>query len=109
MFQSIRMNVITTAPNGIVNSDTIFDFTQDKELVSAKYSGGKIRKGYLVGNVKNNRLHFSYCQIRTNAMMDHGTSVCEISYEDDRLILTEKFEMSSEKGKEIGVNIFKEI
>ncbi|WP_299115960.1 hypothetical protein [uncultured Winogradskyella sp.] len=103
------MNVISTAPNGIVNSDTIFDFEQDQELVSASYSGGKIRKGYLVGNVKDNQLHFSYCQIRYNGMMDHGTSICEISYENGKLILKENFEMSSENRKEIGVNIFKQL
>ncbi len=103
------MNVIRTAANGIVNSDTIFEFTQDQELVSAKYSGGKIRRGYLVGSIKNNRLHFSYCQVRINGMMDNGISICEISYEDDKLILKEEFEMSSESGKEVGVNIFKEI
>ncbi|MFH6601859.1 hypothetical protein ACEZ3G_00105 [Maribacter algicola] len=109
MFQDIRMNVIRTASNGIVNSETIFDFSQEQELVFAKYSGGNIKKGYLVGNVKNNRLHFCYCQVRINGMMDHGASICEISFEDDKLILTEKFEMSSERGKEIGVNIFKEL
>ena len=103
------MNVIKTASNGIVNSDTIFDFTQDQELISAKYSGGKIRRGYLVGKIINNRLHFSYCQVRINSVMDHGVSVCEISYDDNKLILTEEFEMSSENNKEIGVNIFKEL
>ncbi len=109
MFQNIRMNVVKTAPNGIVNSDTLFEFTQDLELVSAKYSGGEIRKGYLVGNVKNDRLHFSYCQIRINGIMDHGTSICEISNENNKLVLKEEFEMSSEQGKEVGVNIFKEL
>lgn len=39
------MNVVQTAENGIVNSDTIFEFAQDGSFVSANYSGGKIKQG----------------------------------------------------------------
>lgn len=109
MFQGVKMNVISTAPNGVVNSDTIFRFTENEGLVSANYAGGKIKKGYLLGNIQDGKLHFSYCQVRYNGKMDHGTSVCEISHENDKLILKEKFEMSTEKGKEIGINVFKEL
>lgn len=109
MFQNIKMNVISTAPNGVVNADTIFEFTQEGDLVSAKYAGGKIKSGYLIGNVSDGKLHFCYCQVRTNGMMDHGVLVCGISYEGDKLMLTEEFEMTAESGQEIGVNIFKEL
>jgi len=42
----IKMNVIETAPNGIVNKDTIFIFTQIKDRVYAEYAGGRIEKGF---------------------------------------------------------------
>ena len=46
---NIKMNVIETAENGVVNKDTIFDFTQKDNYVEVKYSGGKIKNGFLVG------------------------------------------------------------
>ena len=31
----IKMNVVKTAGNGVVNSDTIFDFLETEEIVTA--------------------------------------------------------------------------
>ncbi|MCG8330762.1 MAG: hypothetical protein MI974_23900 [Chitinophagales bacterium] len=39
----IKMRVIETADNGVVNEDTIFHFTQQGNYVEASYSGGKIK------------------------------------------------------------------
>lgn len=43
---NIKMNVIETASNGIVNKDTVFVFTQVDGRVSAEYSGGRIEKDF---------------------------------------------------------------
>lgn len=65
------MNVVQTAKNGVVNELTIFHFLQEGNFVSANYSGGLIRRGYLVGQLNSGRLSFSYCQIRTNGQIDN--------------------------------------
>src|SRR5258708_34686706 len=75
----VKMIVIQTAKNGVVNNDTIFTFTQDDNIVYGEYVGGKIKKGFLVGQNNNNVLKFSYCQLQTDGTLDNGLSSCEIS------------------------------
>jgi len=109
MLNNVKMNVIQTAPNGIVNELTIFTFSQKENFVCAVYSGGQIFKGYLVGTINNHRLSFSYCQLQTDGKMDNGQSECDITTgEDGKIILTEHFKWSS-KNNETGINIFKEL
>ena len=103
------MNVVQTASNGIVNADTIFDFKQEGNLVSASYSGGRIKQGYLIGHLINNVLSFSYCQYRLDGTMDHGNSSCILSKENGKLVLEEKFEMNTNNAVQIGINVFKEL
>ena len=103
----IKMNVIKTAENGVVNHETIFHFSQKDEIVSAEYQGGKILKGFLVGKLSiQNQLEFSYCQMQVDDKLDNGVSICQLSKnENGKIILTEHFEWKSRPG-EFGVNIF---
>ena len=106
---NIRMNVIQTAPNGVVNQDTIFNFTQEGNLVHATYSGGKIIRGFLVGKLNGDMLHFSYCQIQADHRLDNGVSKCKLSKNPTgKIVLTEHFEWNSREG-ESGINIFEQI
>src|SRR6185503_8946055 len=103
---NISMNVIKTAPNGVVNEHTIFNFSQTGAIVSATYNGGKIEKGFLVGTMENDRLHFSYCQLQTDGTLDNGSSFCDLSINaEGKIILSENFEWASRPG-ETGINIF---
>ncbi len=105
----IKMTVIETAENGVVNEDTVFDFIQKDNYVEAKYSGGKIENGFLVGLIKENILEFSYCQLQTDGILDSGISSSELSISSKgKIRLIEHFEWKSRPG-ESGVNIFEEI
>jgi hypothetical protein len=106
----VRMNVIKTAENGVVNHETIFLFSQENDVVSAEYAGGKIRLGFLVGKLTpENQLTFSYCQMQTDGTLDNGVSTCELSKnENGKITLTEHFEWKSRPG-EFGTNIFQEM
>ena len=105
---NLKMNVIKTAANGVVNEMTIFTFSQTNNFVSAVYSGGQIIKGYLVGIVNQNKLSFSYCQLQTNGKMDNGHSECDILIESGKIRLVEHFIWNSRDG-ETGTNIFQEL
>jgi hypothetical protein len=106
---NIKMNVIKTAPNGVVNDLTIFTFSQTDNVVSATYCGGEILKGYLVGTVDKDKLFFCYCQLQTNGKIDNGQSECDIVIDESQKIkLIERFEWRSREGKN-GVNIFQEL
>jgi hypothetical protein len=105
---NVKMNVIETAGNGIVNELTIFTFSQKDNFISATYSGGQILKGYLVGILNQNKLSFSYCQLQTNGRMDNGQSECDILIENEKIKLIEHFTWGS-KNDEMGINIFQEL
>jgi hypothetical protein len=105
----IKMTVVHTAENGVVNKDTLFYFSQEGNVVQAEYAGGKIRKGFLIGQIAANVLKFSYCQLQKDGVLDNGVSSCEISVcETGKIRLTEHFEWKSRSG-ETGVNVFQEI
>jgi hypothetical protein len=104
----VKMNVIKTAANGVVNNLTIFTFSQNENFVSASYEGGKIQKGFLVGYLTSDKLLFSYCQLQVDGKIDNGQSVCDLTLDEhNKIILTENFAWSSRN--EEGVNIFREI
>ena len=103
------MNVIETAPNGVVNKETIFHFHQHQNSVHAQYSGGQIENGYLVGKINNDILIFSYCQLQIDDVLDNGKSTCKLMYSDSgKIRLVEHFEWNSRPGPN-GTNIFEEI
>lgn len=105
------MNVVQTAENGIVNKETIFHFEQDAHTVKAQYSGGRIRMGYLIGQLNNDILKFTYCQQRDSGELDHGASECVVSTDPStgKVKLKEQFKMDTESATEIGINIFMEM
>lgn len=111
MLNNLKMNVIQTSKNGIVNEETIFLFEQDVKTVNAKYSGGQIREGYLVGQLNGELLKFTYCQQRITGELDHGESECVLSRDkvSGKVKLVENFKMNTENSKEIETNIFIEI
>lgn len=106
----VKMNVIKTAENGVVNHETIFQFSQKDQIVSAEYQGGKILKGFLVGKLSiQNQLEFSYCQMQLDGKLDNGLSTCQLAKDENgKITLTEHFEWKSRPG-EFGTNVFQEL
>lgn len=105
---SVRMHVVSTAACGQVNRDTVFEFTQQDAVVSARYAGGGIVLGYLIGTIDRTTLHFRFVQINNAGLLDGGHSTCDVSrLPDGRLQLIEHFTWASGAGT--GSNIFQEI
>jgi hypothetical protein len=102
------MHVVQTAPNGVVGSDTVFEFSQVGDIVTASYSGGRVGVGYLVGILKGDTLSFRYCQVSDEDHVDGGSSNAKIETMDGgRIRLIESFKWESRDGS--GENIFEEI
>jgi hypothetical protein len=103
-----KMHVVQTAPNGLVGRDTVFEFAQEGDIVTASYSGGRVRVGYLVGILKAATLSFRYCQVSDEDHVDGGFSNARVeSTNGGRLRLIESFKWESRDGS--GENIFEEI
>lgn len=103
----VKMRVITTAANGVVGRETIFDFHQEGRVVTAPYRGGKILAGYLAGVWEEALLHFRYVQVTVDHVVQSGSSTARVSRSAaGRLRLEENFQW--EAGG-TGTNIFEEI
>jgi len=93
---------IENTENGEVNKETVFHYHQNKEIVWAEYHGGTIKKGFLLGLVRQNgELEFHYEHINTNNEIKKGkcNSTPKI-LKDGRIELSEKWEWTNgEKSK----------
>ena len=102
------MRVVSTAEGGEVNAETRIEFSQDGSVVSARYVGGRVRLGYLVGTISAEGVNFRYAQVDNDGRLDGGYSICELSrMADGRIRLLEHFKWDSRVGS--GTNIFEEI
>ena len=104
----IRMRTVTTDPGGVVSSDTIVEFSQSDNLISARYRGGSIREGFLIGFLDGTHVKFRYVQAAVNGDLDSGISNGTLSrLANGKLQLVENFQWVSRTGS--GSNIFQEL
>lgn len=93
-----------------MSGETILEFEQTSEVVSARYRGGTIVDGYLIGKLDpaGTSLHFCYVQADVRGNVDAGSSTGTIDQmQDGRLRLTEEFKWFTRSGR--GINVFEEI
>jgi hypothetical protein len=107
-FHGRRMRVAATDAGGVVSSETIVLFEQVDNVVSARYRGGAIVDGYLIGLYEAPALQFRYVQADIHGNLDAGVSTGTIErLPDGRLRLIEQFQWLTRNGH--GTNIFEEI
>jgi hypothetical protein len=88
----IKMNVVHTDTVGVVGQETIFEFTQSSDVITAHYKGGDIVVGHLVGVLTGESLTFKFVQMESGNILSAGESNCDIeSLPDGRLRLIEHF------------------
>ena len=103
----IRMRTTSAADAGVVSEETELVFEQKGMVVSARYRGGPIIDGYLIGLLDGVAFHFRYIQADANGRIDAGVSVGVFErLVDGRLRLTEQFQWTTRP--EAGTNIFEE-
>lgn len=108
----VRMNVVQTPRTplqNVVNHETIFTFSQTGRLVTAEYSGGRIKQGFLIGFMFGDQVVFNYCQVQTDVRMDNGCSEFTISRAPNgKITLIEEFEVEARPG-EYAINVLQEM
>ena len=94
---------------GAADADTTFEFTQQGELFSARYRGGAIADGYLIGKMTpRGGVEFRYVQAHIDGRLDQGVSTGAVSrLPDGRLQLEEEFKRITRRGS--GRNVFEQI
>jgi hypothetical protein len=103
-----RMRAAVTDPQGVVSPETILVFEQAGDVVCARYRGGAIAAGRLVGRLDGLRtLRFCYAQTDRSGRLDAGISKGTLeTMPDGRLRLVEEFQWLTRP--ERGTNVFEE-
>ena len=94
--------------DGDVGGETYFWFEQSDDLVHARYEGGEVRLGYLVGRHLGDSLEFRYTHLTVEGTTATGRSTDRIERLDDgRLRLHERWEWDSKPGS--GTSVLEEL
>lgn len=104
----LTLFVSSTADTGVVGAATQLQFMQRGDRVAARYSGGRVLRGWLVGRCAGDTLRFRYAQREDGGDIQAGRSVCDLEQlADGRVRIIEHFTWSTRPGS--GVNVFDEV
>jgi hypothetical protein len=103
-----RFGSAVDVSGGDVGADTVFEYSEADGLVHARYAGGQVRLGFLVGTREGDALRFRYAHVRHDG--ETATGRCESRIEalaDGRLRLHETWAWESHDGS--GTSVLDEI
>jgi hypothetical protein len=104
----VCMRPVAATGHGEVDRETLFSFSQQGPVVSARYSGGAVQLGFLIGTLSEDRLAWRYVQADQAGRLDGGHALCELLRLPDRRVrLTEHFSWDSREGS--GSNVLEQI
>ena len=104
----VLMTVSNADAHSVVSGSTVLTFEQQGNVVSARYRGGDIIDGYLIGQLEGWSLRFRYVQADRGGRLDAGVSAAVLDrLADGRLRLVEHYQWLTRP--ESGTNIFEEI
>jgi hypothetical protein len=87
------------ATGGDVSTETEFEFHQDGDLIWARYTGGRVRLGFLVGTSDGTHAEFRYTQVLTDGTTANGRSRDRIELRPDGCVrLHEAWRWESKEG-----------
>lgn len=90
---------IENTAGGEVSGDTRFHFEQDRTRLSARYAGGDIVEGHLVGTLEGSKWDIRYVQLNEAGETASGHSVGEVTVlEDGRVRVDDEWEWESKEG-----------
>ncbi|HEY7499168.1 MAG TPA: hypothetical protein VH740_11675 [Vicinamibacterales bacterium] len=99
-----RMRPVRTTVSSVISRETLFEFTQEGDVVFARYAGGRIVLGALVGVRDGADVVFRYAQVDAGGSVQGGRSECTLSITaTGRLQIEERFTWASDAGN--GVNV----
>ena len=103
-----RFQAAADVPGGDVGAQTVFEYVEEDGVVHARYAGGAVRLGFLVGTREGDVLRFRYAQVRGDGSTATGRCESRIeALEDGRLRLHETWAWESEDGA--GTSVVEEI
>ena len=87
-FDGKKFGLLENSENGEVSSETIFEYSQNGDLVTAEYSGGSIRHGRIVAEqTENGDLEMVYNCLTNDGELKAGRADASVSFQNGRVRL----------------------
>jgi hypothetical protein len=103
-----RFGVAEMGDEGEASNETVFDYHQEGDLVWARYEGGAVRLGYLVGTRNGDRIDIRYSQLNDKGETSNGRCSSQIVVlSDGRIRLDEAWAWESKPG--VGTSAIEEL
>ncbi len=103
-----RFRAAADVPGGDVGAATIFEYAEAGGAIHARYGGGAIRLGFLVGTREGDALAFRYAQLRADGTTATGRCASRVeALADGRLRLHERWAWESQPGA--GTSVLDEV
>ncbi len=107
-FNNKTFSLVENTENGQVNSETIFEYKQDGNLVTADYYGGSILYGKIIAILEGNYLNMLYQCVTNQNELKAGKAIAAISLtENNKIKLQLNWEWLDNK-KEKGISTYLE-
>ena len=87
-FNNKIFSLLENSENGKVNSETIFKYKQEGNLVTADYYGGSIKYGKIIAHLSNKTLDMLYQCITTENELKAGKAIAKISLTNHNKVKT---------------------
>lgn len=82
-FDNKRFALIQKSESGRVNSETVFEYKQQDNLVTADYYSGTIKYGKIIAELRDNELNMLYQCLTTDHQLKAGKAKAKISFSDN--------------------------
>ena len=99
-FHNKTFSLLDNSQNGKAGSETIFQYQQNGNLVTADYSGGDIKYGKIIADLRGDRLHMLYQCMTIENELKAGKAIADISLtENGKIKLNLHWEWLDGSGK----------
>lgn len=78
-FNNKRFSLVDNSENGKVNSDTVFEYSQEGSLVTANYHGGTVIYGKIIAVLKGDQLNMRYQCLTTDNELKTGKAIAKVT------------------------------
>jgi hypothetical protein len=86
-FHNKTFYLVENSESGKVNADTIFKYQQEKNIITADYSGGTVKYGKIIGTLHKDILTMLYQCVTLENELKAGKAIAKVSLNKENKIL----------------------
>ena len=85
-FNNKKFVLVQNSKTGKVNSETLFFYKQERDLVTADYQGGTVRYGKIIALLENDKLDMLYQCVTDEGQLKAGKALATLSFTESQKI-----------------------